>query len=358
MHQSVVLMRAAKVFCQALLLSTLCACSGEGYYEPGERIDEPARCQARSTAWLRHTLDPSRGDTEEEQLLTEVLILGHEVTSQDDTNPGCLYLASYDYEGSVVLEQGEFVLFTSETAAEGLAHRGEWTGSFIYEFIREPEAPLLVRMGATRRELVPIASRMVEFERAGDGLILTVEGERKEFHELAPLAAMLDWEDSSERRYLLRMLNLGLLTSQVRWLGFGSSDMTAYRSPKTFSGLLSGTVDVNVSVSIDFNASAALNYQKYSDIPGLTLSGPQRVQISAAGDGFMAGSQHIRFALDPNSEPFFDAEVDYSDILVEHGFGSAGSITVSTASGDYTENAGDVLVVDFRGLLPFDETPQ
>jgi hypothetical protein len=146
------------------------------------------------------------------------------------------------------------------------------------------------------------------------------------------------------------------LTSQVRLIGFGASGMTGYSQAKDFAGLMSGNLRVGIQVKLG-KIEATLAYEDFSDIPGLSIDGPQVVAVSWAGDGSMAGSQLVSFAIDPGSEPFLTAEVDYSDALVEQGFGSDGTLSLTTDAGTYSVNVADALVVDFRGLLPLDEPP-
>jgi hypothetical protein len=79
-------------------------------------------------------------------------------------------------------------------------------------------------------------------------------GLKRELHELAPLAASLDVEDGADRRYLLRLLNLSLLTSQVRIIGFGSDGTLRLTTD-------AGTYSVNVAdaLVVDFRGLLSLD---------------------------------------------------------------------------------------------------
>jgi hypothetical protein len=236
---------------------------------------EPRACQPGSTAWIRHALI-GEGETEEEQLVTELLILGHAVSADDETASNCLYWAQFDYEGSILLDQGRFVLedatlVDAETAeyeledppAEGGPYRGTWSTSYLYDFIREPDKGILARRGA-QRSVYPLPAgqappslprlpvdepqpleREIEFYREGNRLRFTVDGNTKWFEELEPLIASLHPDDPEELSCLVRMANLSVLTSQVRVMGFGGSfGATAYSDlyPGNFAGLVMRTV--------------------------------------------------------------------------------------------------------------------
>lgn len=411
----------------AALAFLIAGCNPNGYVSLDEKADVSSVCQPKSTAWIRYTMDESRFDIseaepkdlltddeldelsdeeeqalfeerldnlspEEEQdllekkrLVTEVLILGQEVTPEDDTGGDCLYLAQFDYEGSILLDQGDFVLedatplesggyVLENPPADGETYRGLWTMSVLYDFIRQPELGILSRNGAKRTEYPlpenqPIPSlprapetanttveREIEFYREGSRLSFTVDGETKWFEEFGPIAQSLDPTVDEELTNFARMANVGLLVSQVRVIGFGSKGMTNYRTAKNFGGLMGGNLNVGISVSIDFNADATLDYQEFSDVPGLTLHGAQLVKVSPKGNGNMGGGQLLSLARAKREPAFFNADLDYSDTTIKQGFGHSGDIPVTPTDGDELIIAvEDVLVVDFRSVMPPDE---
>ncbi len=348
-----------------------CDSNPSGYSTHPDRFDEVTVCSPRSTGWIRHALI-GEGETEEEQLVTQILILGHSASPDDETGADCLYLAQLDYEGSVLLYQGRFALEDlANPATEGAPHRGTWTVSYLYDFIREPDKSILARRGARRSPYplpegqvppslprLPMADeaqrpeREIAFYREGNRLSFTVDGETEWFEELGPLLSSVDPGAPGQLEYLVRAANLGLLVSQVRVIGFGAAGITGYRAAKDFAGLTSGILNVGVDLTTEFDAE--LDYQGFSDIPGLTLDGPQLVDLSPNGDGQMNGSQLVELSMDGKSEPFVAAEIDYSGIVIKEGFGAAGTLLVASSDEVYGVDATDALVVDFRGLLAFD----
>jgi hypothetical protein len=331
---------------------------------------EPRACQPRSSAWIRHALI-AEGETEEERMVTELLILGHTASSDDETETDCLLLAQLDYEGSTLLDAGEFVL-DGGLPAEGEPYRGTWSTSYLYDFIREPDAAILARRGAQRSayplpagQMPPSLPRLpqyephpvdreIEFYREGNRLSFTVEGNSKWFEELGPLAASLDPEDPEQLSHLARLSNLGLLVSQVRLIGLSS--LTAFRGPGEWknAGLLSGYLSPGVTTKLGASY-ITLDYQHFSDIPGLRLHGAQLVNASWTGDGQMGGSQLLELSMGDEGEPFASAQIEYGDVVVKSGFADSGAITVTVDGQERELDVEDAFVVDFRGLMPFDQ---
>lgn len=136
----------------------------------------------------------------------------------------------------------------------------------------------------------------------------------------------------------------------------GGSGLTCFRVPgvKGLSGLLTGTLQEHTRVSVDFEAEVELDYQGYSDIPGLQMNGPQVQNVDPKGVGSMAGAQQIELSTNAKSRPFTSAGLDYSDVSIEHGFADSGPVTVSVDGDEYEVDAADAFAVDFRGLLPLE----
>lgn len=330
---------------------TMLGCDPNGYPHLGENFDVSAACSASSTSWIRQSLDPSAGETEEDQLFTEVLILGHGMTDDDPATVGCMYLVGLTRPGSALMDQGLF-----QFDGSGMT-KGTWTVDYGYDFTRQPGTSLLERNGSFRIEVLPPEQRSIELIRRDDQLVLTVNGESKTFESLTAIAESLDVRDPNELRYFVRLLNVGLLTSQIRVLGFGGPGMRSYTEPANFAGLVSGEAGrlfVGVDVSIG-NVNATLDYQEFSDIPGMTLSGPQLVNTNWQGDGNMGGTQSVSFASDLSSPPFFTAEADYSDTVIESGFGSTGVVYLDAEGITYEVPVEEALIVDFRGLFPMNQ---
>jgi hypothetical protein len=377
-------MNSHKIFMAgAVLAFAVAGCNANGYADLNSKIDETRLCQAKSTAWIRYSFS-GEGETEEEQLVTEVLILGQAVSGDDKTGSDCLYLAQFDYEGSILLDQGRFVLEDAtlvdpvteeyeleDPPAEGEAYRGTWSTSYLYDFIREPDKGILARRGAQRSQYplpagqappslprMPVdeaqpLEREIEFSREGNRLSFTVDGNTKWFEEFGPLVDSLDPNDPEQLTYFVRMANLGLLVSQVRVIGFGASGMTGYSQPKDFAGLMTGNLNVGINVKLG-KVNATLDYGDFSDIPGLNLHGAQLVNVNWSGDGSMDGSQALE--LSENGQlPFFVASIDYGDTTVKDGFGDSGTIPMVTDTDEeFTFEVEDSLIVDFRGMPGFE----
>ncbi len=373
-------MNSHKIFMAgAALAIAVAGCNANGYADLNSKVDETRLCQENSTAWIRYNFD-GEGETEEERLVTEVLILGQAVSGDDTTGADCLYLAQFDYEGSILLDQGRFVLDDATLVdelneeyelenppAEGESYRGTWSTSYLYDFIREPDKGILARRGAQRSPYplpegatppslprVPVdeaqpLEREIEFYREGNRLRFIVDGNAKWFEEFGPLADSLDPNDPDQLTYFVRMANIGLLVSQVRVIGFGASGMTGYSQAKDFAGLMTGNLNVGINVKLG-KVNATLDYAEFSDIPGLNLDGAQLVNVSWSGDGNMDGSQAL--ALSQNGDvPFFVADIDYGDTTVKDGFGDSGTIPMVTDTDDeFTFEVEEALIVDFRGM--------
>ena len=124
-------------------------------------------------------------------------------------------------------------------------------------------------------------------------------------------------------------------------------------------GLMGGELTVDINFNSDLVADATLDYQGFSDVPGLTLDGPQLVNVSPHGDGHMAGTQLLSLAVTRSAPAFFSAELDYNDIVIKDGFGHSGDIPLVPEIGSpLLIPVDEALVVDFRGLLPLDQAAE
>ena len=276
----------------ALLLLT--GCDPNGFPHFNEPKDLTGTCDALSTTWVRTVPDAT-------EQTTELWIVGGPMDGSD--TEGCLYVATLTREGSMTLDQGTFAL------DDGKAGTATFDQRYVFE--RQEEEQILGRDGAHRVAYEPVWTQPLVLERKGTTLQVERDGAPAELVELMPLVTGLDLSKPGERVFAARLLNLGLLVSQVRVLGFGGAGMTAYIEPATFSGLVSGELEVEVELGLD-QVDAVLDYRGFSDLPGLRMDGPQVVAVDWAGNGQMDGEQAITVSTDVLAAPDLSGTVDLS----------------------------------------------
>lgn len=349
---------ALSFFCAAYAaLVVLTGCNPAGYADAFAPNDPVIHCSGETTTWMRNYLEPGYAVGEEDLALrTEFLIVrGRRDSTTGDTifdQTGCMHLATIQRDGSIVLEQGNFI-------AEG-AQAGTWEIPRVYSFVHQPQLSILQRTGAQSMENAPPTERTVAFSASGANLTLTIEGEDHHFVDMLSLLGQVDRTTPDGAVLMGQLLNVGLLVSQARIRGFGGAGMTDYiSSAKSFEGLLFGAMTVSASVGLG-TVHVVIDYgtgmdDPFVDFTGMTMWGPQNVDVSWAGNGSLAGRTDFVIAFDPN-DPSQDlvGYFDYQGVTVQDGFGSGGTGTLNLDGTSFSVATDTVLITDFQSILPLD----
>jgi len=338
---------------------TLGGCDSEGYADVFEGADGPdvfTSC-GPTTVWLRNYLAPGYGPGEEDRALRTELLVVHSERDYGTgetrfDQPGCMYSTTIRRDGSLVLEEG--VLTTRGGDA------GTWTTSWGYAFIHQSSLAPLERSGAQSVESNPPLERPVAFAARGDELTLTVDGEEQHFVDLFALLASADRTTSEGAMLVGQLLNTGVLIAHARIRGFGGAGMTEYlQGRRTVSGMIAGEMSVSGSTGIG-TFEFAIAYgggleAPFADFTGLALWGGLGAIVNGAGDGHMNGRTDFMVIFDP-SEPGRDlvGHFDYEGVEIHNGFGSGGAGTLSLDGTSFSMPIDDLLITDFRGILPLD----
>ncbi len=91
------------------------------------------------------------------------------------------------------------------------------------------------------------------------------------------------------------LANLGLLSSDVRIIGFGGVGMTQYSQAETYVGTIAGSLVVSVSGFASNTTRIA--YGGFVDLGGVTVDGTQLTYANSSGSGHMDGV--LTFSLAP-----------------------------------------------------------
>ncbi len=227
--------------------------------------------------------------------------------------------------------------------------QGTWTGSasdpsitlrerLLYRMDDESGTPVLNRHGSTRSD-VDVTLTFSQ-SRAGGQLVLTGDPSISGTYVLLPEAlARLGSSSPSDAACAFHVANLAVLSSQVRILGFGGALMTQYKTPASFLGTMSGTVDVAVhgftSVTTD------ITYTQFSDFGGVRIDGTQTTHSDASGNGSMSGTMTLAFSPLPSPPAQeLDGAISYGSsddpgdaIQISGGSVSGGNYVVTLAGG-------------------------
>lgn len=332
-------------------------CNPNGYADLWEPNDIALECEGTTTTWIRNYFEPgmpiSTPEEEELALRTEFLIVRSEVDMMtgDVTFPvdGCMNLSTIHRNGTLDLLEGNLL-------ADGLGG-GIWDIPQMYEFIHETGVRILARKGSEAFILDPNEIHDVTLSESAGVLTLTVDSEERHYQNLMDILASIPDDSVAGATLMGQVLNVGLLVSQVRVRGFGGSGMTEYtQTAKDFRGLVTGNIHVSGNIKVsEGRVDMTVDYTDFSDFSGMSLTGPQIVDVSWAGEGDMRGYSDFVIQLDPlDATDTLVGRFDYSGVTIMDGFGDGGSGTITLNGSDFVVQTNEVLVTDLRSLLPLD----
>ncbi len=339
------------VLAASLLWPVLGGCNPNGYADLWEANDIAIECDGTTTTWIRNYYEPGMpiGTDEETQtaLRTEFLIVRSEIDPLTGVpgfiETGCMNLSTIHRDGTLDLLEGNFL-------ADGLGG-GTWEIPQMYEFVHETGARILDREGSQTFELDPHEIHNVAMTASAGDLTLSVDGDELHYRNLMDVIAGIP-KDQTGATIMGQLLNVGLLVSQARVRGFGGAGMTEYiQTPKDFRGLIAGSIHVSGSIGAG-NVNMTVDYREFSDFTGMSLSGPQIVDVSWAGNGNMKGASDFVIQLDPRDpSQTLVGRFDYDGVTIMDGFGDGGAGTLTLNGVDYVVITNEVLITDLRSIL-------
>lgn len=137
-----------------------------------------------------------------------------------------------------------------------------------------------------------------------------------------------------------QMLNLPVVTSDGRIVGFGGPGMLQYQHSEDFVGTVAGTVNVRMSGSLT-GSTTYISYYGFMDQGGIRIDGQQVTHINDyAGNGSMSGvlSFQLMPAFDVSTATTITGTVDYgsADPVQIHNGNAAGGSYLTHIDGGVT----------------------
>jgi hypothetical protein len=209
-----------------------------------------------------------------------------------------------------------------------------------YVLNNQNDIPVTQRTGSQRFDVDAGAT----YARVIDGGILTLTGSPSlgSFVAFPTALAGLRATNQAEAECLMLVYELSVLSSETRILGFNGASIIQYTNPATFSGVLTGSVNINVESLLNPNVNIV--YSNYSDFSGFFLDGNQYTVTNLSGDGHVSSVVDFRMMASPPDggapETVISGSVGYGNpagsppsILIAEGTPSGGSYLLSVDGG-------------------------
>lgn len=316
-------------------LASVLGCDKSGIHPLGLRGDVVEQCSGPNSTWLSST---SEG--------VEWLLVGSEDPAGDPTSDGsrCFAFGFIEHDTTSWMEAGTYTLNASG--------QGQVFTRTRYDFPFEPELGILQRSGATRQDYLPyLVNDLTIVEDAGQ-LLVTLRARTRRMTDLYEVMARLDPTSLEGATDLNRLLNLPILTSQSRVIGFGSGGMTQYvDSPGVFDGLVAGSQRVVVSSLL--MPDTTIDLMAFEDVSGIVLGGQQFTSVDLAGEGTTTGTMlwKLRGSDDP-ADILFEGDL-VINVNIEDGLPMGGDGEMNIAGGGtFVIGEAPSRTMDFRNFLP------
>ena len=226
-----------------------------------------------------------------------------------------------------------------------------------YVLANQYDIPVTQRTGSQRFDIDAGAT----YTRVIDGGILTLTGNPPlgSFVAFPAALANLKATNQAEADCLMRVFQLTAISSEARILGFNGAAIIQYTNPATFSGVLTGSVHIDVESLLKPNTT--LVYSNYSDFAGFLIDGSQYSQTNLSGDGHMSSVMAFRMTTDPG-----DGGPPVTVIAGDVGYGNAAGtppsliLVAGTPSGGgyaLTVDGGATFLVGYDVVNTMDVTP-
>jgi hypothetical protein len=252
--------------------------------------------------------------------------------------------------------------YTSENGLTGMTLQGTWieVGSagdvtvhvaHTYTLPDERSRTPLNRRGSQRDD-TPRTIRVTATRDAGRLVLAGDPGLAATYVGLGDALGRLGTATEHDAACAYQVTSLGILSSEIRIIGFGGAGMLQYQNAETFVGTLAGTV--RVSLSGYLHNTSRIEYASFEDLGAVVVTGTQITDADISGDGHMSGV--VSFTLgsassgSPGAAPPITGTIDYggagnpSDTVQISNGEPAGGSYVTTIAGGGTARVSAVAV--------------
>jgi hypothetical protein len=312
---------AAKIlFTMITILLLLISSCDMGSYNPIARALDPFEAMGEnSKAWMDVT--GSLGDS------SASLIILQEGAPVNRDQGGYVYIEIVDKEvpsakTDIVLTRGLYEVNNSGGNTLILRPSAEYRGSYVQTSSPSNNPAPLDREGEVATVSYAYNAGNRELNLGSPGSIYSpLQGSG------GVLDSLYGKTNDVRAAQLMLVYQIGLYASQVIVPGFGGPGMmTFYNNQTPFNGLVQGN-DLILMSSLLPTARVDFDYQAMENIPGLSMSGLQRTDSNAKGNGSI--SETVTTTLTDNVRPDYIFSVAYNGVNITGTVPTSGAYIVS-----------------------------